>query len=166
MKLPIPHLTLHNALDLAPETLRDMGIRLLLLDLDNTLSPYHLHHPDEKLTAWIKALKDMGIEPFILSNNKGPRPQLFARALEVDFAGKARKPLTRVLHDVLTRKGVNPKHAALMGDQIYTDVLCARSAGITAILVRPISLDNPLLAVRYALEVPFRLINRGRCAKK
>lgn len=162
MTLPIPHLMLNSALDLAPERLRSMDVRLLLLDLDNTLSPYHIHQPDDRLRAWIAELKALNIEPFILSNNRGDRPEIFARALGVDFVGKARKPLTRVLLEVLAKKGVSPEHAALMGDQIYTDVLCARAAGITAIAVKPLSLRNPLLALRYLLEVPFRLLYKGR----
>ena len=43
-------------------------------------------------------------------------------------------------------------------DQIYTDVLCGSIAGAYTVVVRPISLKNPLHALRYAAESPFRLL--------
>jgi len=73
------------------------------------------------------------------------------------------KPGTRVLKRVLAEKGVAPAAAALVGDQIYTDVLCAGRAGILSVLVKPLCLRrNPLLALRYGAEAPFRLAARGR----
>lgn len=48
---------------------------------------------------------------------------------------------------------------AVVGDQIFTDVLCARLAGVTSVLVDPIELETfPFFRFKRALE---RLILRG-----
>ena len=165
-KLPVPDLMLPSLFELSPEAVKGMGVKLLLLDLDNTMSPYGEDTPGEPLRKWIRAMKDAGVVPFILSNNRGPRPGVFARELGIEYANRAKKPSAKVLVRVLAEKGVLPGEAALAGDQIYTDVLCAKRAGIAAIAVRPISLKNPLLAVRYVFECPFRLLGRGNTLGK
>lgn len=155
-KAPIPHLILDSIYELEPELLPALGIRLLLMDLDNTLAPYSQDMPSVALRNWIDKLRGAGIEPFILSNNHGDRPRRFARALGLDYAGKAGKPSLKKLRAVLTEKGVSPGQAAIIGDQIFTDVLCGRRAGLYTVAVRPIDLKNPFRAFRYCLEYPFR----------
>lgn len=155
-KAPIPHLILDNIYELEPELLLALDIRLLLMDLDNTLAPYSQDEPSVALRNWIDKLKAAGIEPFILSNNHGERPRHFARALDLDYIGKAGKPSVKKLRAVLAEKGVSPGRAAIVGDQIFTDVLCGRRAGLYTIAVRPIDLKNPFRALRYGLEYPFR----------
>ena len=138
------------------------GVRVLFADLDNTLAPYSLHQATEALQTWIAGLQQANLTPFLLSNNRGDRPAIFAEALGIGHVKHARKPNTEILFRVLKQLGASPSEAALVGDQIYTDVLCARRAGILAVLVRPIALENPLLALRYFAEFPFRLAARGR----
>lgn len=162
MKIPIPDLMTDSIYDLTPELLSGMGIRLLALDLDNTLSPYHVHRPTVELRRWIRSMKLAGIEPFILSNNRSDRPGMFAAELDIGYVGKASKPFTRSLRQLMRDKGVGPGETALVGDQIYTDVLCAKSAGITAIAVRPIYIKNVFLALRYGAEWPFRAAYKRR----
>lgn len=157
-KFPVPSLMLNNIYELTPEYFRAMGKTLLILDLDNTMSPYHLHEPTPKLQEWISSFQQAGIDLFILSNNKGERPALFAEALGVDYMNRAKKPGISMLEQTLKKRGVDRDQAALIGDQIYTDALCAKRAGITAIVVKPICITkNPLLALRYWAEFPFRL---------
>ena len=49
----------------------------------------------------------------------------------------------------------------MVGDQIFTDILGAKRAGITALLVEPIALKgNPGRYLRYAAELPFRAAGR------
>lgn len=159
-KAPIPDFMADCIYDLNPESLHGMGIRLLLLDLDNTLVPYGTDKAPIALRNWIDALKKAGIEPFILSNNRGHRPEHFARLLSIGFVGSAGKPSTAALRRVLAEKEVPREAAAIVGDQIYTDVLAGKSAGITTFAVRPLELSNPLLLLRYGLEFPFRALGR------
>ena len=155
-KLPIPDLVVSDIYELTPECLKKRGIELLLLDLDNTLAPYTAMQPTVRLRNWVDALRRAGIEPFIFSNSRGMRAEAFSKALLVDFIARARKPDTRFLLQVLAKKGVAPENAALVGDQIYTDVWCARRAGVLAVAVEPLNLSNPLYRARYWAEQPFR----------
>ena len=51
--------------------------------------------------------------------------------------------------------GILPEEAALMGDQIFTDVWAARNAGIRAILVPPIKDKRDILTrTKRLLEKP------------
>ncbi len=162
-KLPVPDFMLDTIYDLTPEQFQKMGKSMLLLDLDNTMSPYHLHKPTPALVDWIDRFKQAGIALFILSNNKGERPAVFAKALGIDYVNRAKKPNTEVLEQVLRERKLDRNAVALMGDQIYTDTLCAKRANITAIVVKPICITrNPLLALRYWAEFPFRLTYRIR----
>ena len=151
-----PDLVVESVFDLTAERLREMKIALLLVDLDNTLSPYGKSRPTPELRQWVLSLTEVGIEPVIVSNNRGDRPMRFARSLGVDFVGRAGKPSVERVGKVLLQRGIYPDETALAGDQIFTDVLCAKRLGALAIAVRPISLRNPFRLARYALELPFR----------
>ncbi|MCI9469453.1 MAG: YqeG family HAD IIIA-type phosphatase [Oscillospiraceae bacterium] len=158
MKLPIPNRAVHDIYELTPDFLRSRNITLLLMDLDNTLAPYSTDEATPALKAWIASMKAAGIEPFLFSNNKGDRPSIFARQLNVDYVKLAHKPKQAALRQVLTQKSTPIERVCIIGDQIYTDVLCGSIAGAYTVVVRPISLKNPLHALRYAAETPFRLL--------
>ena len=84
-----------NIYQLTGEALQRRGIRLLLADLDNTLVPYGVPLPDEKLKAWRDDLAAHGVTLFVLSNNRhAQRPSTFAHGLEVPYIGHAGKPKT------------------------------------------------------------------------
>lgn len=118
--------------------MREIGIDTLLLDIDNTLAPYEQPEPDEYIRAWLEDLHAAGIKTAFLSNNHGERVELFGKTLGVPVQYDSHKPLPFRAKKILRWMGADRRHAALMGDQIFTDVLCARLAGIRAILVPPI----------------------------
>ena len=159
----IPHILLSSYDDLTPQMLTERGIRLLLTDLDNTLVPYGVPLPDEKLKAWRDGLAEHGVTLFILSNNRHEsRPRIFAEALDVPYIGHAGKPKTASFFKAMERMKAAPEQTAIVGDQIFTDILGGSRAGVATILVRPIRLaGNPGRYLRYAVEVPFRLLSRG-----
>ena len=153
-----------NIYDITGEALARRGIRLLLADLDNTLAPYGVPLPDEGLRAWRDELKEHGVTLFILSNNRHEsRPRIFAQALDVPYIGHAGKPKTPSFFAAMEQMGATREQTAIIGDQIFTDVLGGNRAGVATILVRPIRLaGNPGRYLRYAVEVPFRLLSKGR----
>ena len=84
---------------------------------------------------------------------------------EPEFPKNGAKPLPIGYIKARKRMGIPDKYLAAVGDQIFTDTLGGRRAGVTAILVRPIRLaGNPFRYVRYAVETPFRLAARRRGA--
>ncbi|MBR5381938.1 MAG: YqeG family HAD IIIA-type phosphatase [Oscillospiraceae bacterium] len=152
--------------DIPCEFLRERGLRLLLLDLDNTIAPYKTPEPDGEAVRWAETLKAGGVALFILSNSKHPdRVERFAGRLGVDWVYKAKKPSPRGVLAAARQMGFSPEETALVGDQTFTDVWGANRAGVTSILVRPIKFENPLHAVRYILELPFRAACKEKIEK-
>ena len=147
--------------DISVEGLARRGIKLLLADLDNTLVPYGVPLPDQKLMNWRDELAAYGITLFVLSNNRHEnRPRIFSEGLEVSFIGHAGKPGTHSFLKAMEFMRVTKEQTAIVGDQIFTDVLGGNRAGIATILVKPIRLaGNPGRYLRYAVEVPFRLLS-------
>ena len=157
LRAPVPDRAFRDIYAITPAFVRGRGLRLLLLDLDNTLLPYESDEPTPELEKWIARMRSAGAEPFIFSNNRGGRPAIVAEKLGLGFIGRAKKPNPRKLLSLLREKGIDRGEAALIGDQIYTDIFCARRAGVLALAVRPIDARKPHRALRYAAEFPFRL---------
>ena len=151
-----------NIYEVSGEALARRGIKLLLADLDNTLVPYGVPLPDEKVKNWRDELHANGITLFILSNNRHEsRPRIFAEGLDVPYIGHAAKPWKRSFLKAMEDMRVTKEQTAIIGDQIFTDVLGGNRAGVSTILVKPIRLaGNPGRYLRYAVEVPFRLLSR------
>ena len=157
---PIPDMMKRDIYEISPEEMKDRGVELVMLDVDNTLAPYTDDNASGRLVEWAEKLKKSGLKLFILSNNKGKRPERFAKALGIEYIGKARKPFTKTARQALEKMGLAPEKAALVGDQIYTDTLCAVRTGMLAVLVEPIKFTNIFLWLRYQLERPFRAVGR------
>jgi hypothetical protein len=111
-----------------------LGIKNLLIDLDNTLSSYRDLHPSRQAAALIESWRGFGYNIVIISNNKGPRVRTYAGELDVPYLNSARKPLkSRLLNFIETHK-FQLSETALIGDQLLTDCLVAHRLGITVVL--------------------------------
>jgi hypothetical protein len=147
--------------DLSGPELAAQGLTLLLADLDNTLVPYGVPLPTDPVRAWNEGLKAAGVTLFVLSNNRHEdRPRVFSQALGVPFLGHAGKPKRGGFVQAMEQMGATVAQTAIVGDQIFTDILGGNRAGVTTILVQPIRLaGNPGRYVRYAVELPFRALS-------
>lgn len=159
---PVPDIMRENIYEIEPKMLTNRGVRFIMLDVDNTIAPYTVDKASRSLRDWAKKFADEGLELFILSNNRGSRPEIFAGELGVDYIKKAWKPFTGKARRIMEAKGYSPAETAVIGDQVYTDVLCAKGLGAAAVLVHPILFSNFLLRFRYWLEAPFRFIYKCR----
>ena len=153
--------------EILPRDLARAGIRLLLADLDNTLTPYGVPTASPEVRAWKDALAACGVTLFVLSNNRSQtRPQIFSEDLEVPFIGHAGKPKPASFHLAMERMGCTPGETAIVGDQIFTDILGGKNAGVCTLLVEPIRLSgNPGRYLRYFIELPFRAAGKRRTPK-
>ena len=75
---------------------------------------------------------------------------------------QAKKPFSRGIRECLTRFSLDPAHCALVGDQIYTDVLGANCAGVQSILISAIHNHTIWLKLRHVAELPFIAIGTWR----
>ena len=155
MKL-VPDYIFDNIYCITPEFLKGIGISCILCDIDNTLVTYDDPEPTESVAAWLKEMTDAGIRFAFVSNNEVTRAALFNKSLGYACYGKARKPLTKVVNRAVKDFGVDKKEVATLGDQILTDALAARFAGLGAsILVPPIKdLTNTFFKTKRVIERP------------
>ena len=65
--------------------LKNMGIRCLLFDLDNTLAPIDKDVPDKKLLDFFLYIEELGLKPIILSNSSKKRVEPFKEKCNVDI---------------------------------------------------------------------------------
>jgi len=124
--------------DIDFENLVERGIRGLILDLDNTLVPWGENAVSEQLISKVEELKGLGFAMCIVSNNLGGRVNLISQKLGISSASGALKPLTFAYKKALLVLGSKPSETALIGDQLFTDILGGNLAGLYTILVDPI----------------------------
>jgi HAD superfamily phosphatase (TIGR01668 family) len=152
----VPDIMFEYALDISPDLLIGKGIRAVILDIDNTLVTYGVAQPTEEVSSWIDSLKKAGLGVAIASNNHAPRVELFNEKLGVFATCESKKPSARAVKAACAHFGVQPCETAVIGDQIFTDVWCARNAGSLAILVKPIPYpENLFFKCKRVLEKPF-----------
>jgi len=164
--IPVPHYAFREIIDVSPDFLKGLGIKFLMLDLDNTMASYSEHTPSDSVTRWVGSMKDCGVELCIVSNSvRETRVDTFAETLGIGFIKGASKPSPKGILKAMDAAGFSAEDSAFVGDQVYTDALAANRAGIVSIVVRPRQFTNPFLALRYATEAPFRAISRRKMRK-
>lgn len=131
------------------------GILALILDLDNTLTTHNNPVPDEKRLEWFRRVKESGLRMIIVSNNHPERVKPFAEFLGLDFVPDGGKPLPRGYNEACKRLGLEKSQIAAVGDQIFTDVMGCKMAGIRSIFVFPIEPETGFwFRVKRTLEKP------------
>ena len=142
--------------DITPDILRSMGICYLLCDLDNTLVAPNTRYPTPSAIAWLERLRTNGITVMLVSNNSPKRVREFCRNLSVDSISQARKPLPFGLTRARRTMKASRRETAFLGDQLYTDILGARLAGMTALYVKPKRKEHGrFFELKRRLEKPF-----------
>ncbi len=161
----IPRLMVPRLTDLTPALLRQHGVTFLMLDFDNTIVPYTTNEPTPEMERWLQTMLDSEIGLCVVSNSKKERVVRFCRARNIPCITHSRKPFRKGICQCRDQFGLDLRHAALAGDQIYTDVLGANCAGAVSVLVRPIHLHNIWLRLRHAAELPWIAIGKRSVSK-
>ena len=123
--------------DIPFEKLYRKGYRGIIFDIDNTLVP-HGAPADARAEALFARLKEIGFAFALISNNKGPRVQMFNENIHAYTGGDAHKPSPGNYLKAAALMDVPKEKVLFIGDQIFTDILGAHMAGIYSILVQPI----------------------------
>ena len=157
-----PGLMTDELTDLTPELLKEHGIRLLMMDFDNTIVPYTTNIPTEKMAAWLRNMALSDMELCVVSNSKRDRVKIFCASYGIPCITHAKKPFTKGIKECLAKFDIPASEAALVGDQIFTDTFGANNAGCLPILVRAIDNHNIWLKLRHVAELPFIFAARKR----
>ena len=153
MSILHPHDIFRRIHEIPTEYFTKRGIDTLLLDVDNTLTHDNHPEPDAEVALWIERQCSAGFRLMILSNNFTSRVKPFAEKLGLEYIAGAAKPLPINLRKALSGMGVELCHAAIIGDQIFTDILCGRLAGCHTVMVEPFAPERHVLfRLKRALE--------------
>ncbi|MGM9643604.1 MAG: YqeG family HAD IIIA-type phosphatase [Eubacteriales bacterium] len=141
--------------DITADFLDSLGIKALLIDIDNTLAPYEVAEPDERILSWFNTLKAHGISATLISNNDKERVELFNRSLGLPYYYKSGKPFAKNLKKAMLRMGSDRTNTAMLGDQLLTDAAAGKHIGLTTFIVPPIKdKSSAFFRAKRALEVP------------
>ena len=134
-----PNIILNNVREITVELLKENKINALILDVDNTLINYDKEF-EEGTIEWINNLKANGIKMYILSNsNKKDKVKMVSDKLKIAYTYFAKKPLKLGFLRVQKILEEKPENIAVVGDQIFTDVIGGNRCKMFTILVEPIN---------------------------
>ncbi|GBR76713.1 putative HAD family hydrolase [Candidatus Termititenax persephonae] len=144
------------ALNLSGLTSR--GIKLLLLDVDNTILPTTADEPSLRVLHWFERVRTQTFQTVLISSALGrARLAKISALLGVPAYHGVLKPFLPGLRYVLAEYAARPEECAIVGDELLTDILPARRLGAYAVLVK--GCDQPLSPRR---EIGF--LRRARAA--
>lgn len=124
-----------NVFEITPQRLKSLGIKALLLDVDNTLAIYHTDVPVDGVMQWIEQMQSAGIDLHILSNAKPKRLTRFANNVGLPYFYMSLKPLPFKTNRAIKALGRQKSEVAIVGDQLFTDIMCANLCGIRSFWV-------------------------------
>ncbi|PSR24132.1 MAG: YqeG family HAD IIIA-type phosphatase [Sulfobacillus acidophilus] len=134
-----PGLFVQSIYDIDLDRLVERGVRGLILDLDNTLVGWNQPRASKELLQWLEDVKLRELQTCIVSNNMGDRVEQFSQHVGVMAIAKAAKPRRRAFRQAMQRMGTNRQDTAVVGDQIFTDILGGNRLHLFTILVRPMN---------------------------
>lgn len=141
--------------DVPLSELTEAGIRGLILDLDNTLLGFRETELAAEHLAWVQEAHDRGFAMVMVSNNFSERVRGIAAQLRIGCIPNALKPLPFGFYRALRHLGLPRQQVAVVGDQLFTDVLGAKLCGnLYTILTEPIETKD------FAITMMFRFLER------
>jgi HAD superfamily phosphatase (TIGR01668 family) len=129
--------------------LQARGIRAIILDLDNTLTAWNSLAVDDRIVAWVQSAQRAGLKLAIVSNSsKFARVRALSERLGVEaIAHPGAKPFGGGFERALRMLDTEASATAAAGDQLLTDILGAKRAGLYTILLTPLT-DNEFIATK------------------
>lgn len=124
--------------ELTPDYLHKRKIRGLILDLDNTICHWQSEVIPEDVGHWLDGLRKAGFKLCIASNTHNrKRLHRMAAALDLRYVQGVPKPRRSCFRKAVSHLGIPHDQVAIVGDQLFTDVLGGKRSGIHTIMVTP-----------------------------
>jgi len=115
-----------------------MGIDSLIIDIDNTLVSWDKKYAPESVIDWFGEIQQLGFNICLVSNNTEDRVVKFNEKVNVLAIHRATKPRRTPFLRAMKKMNSQTSKTAVIGDQIFTDVLGGNRTGLYTILVVPI----------------------------
>ena len=138
LKIFYPKLYASSLVGIEPELLKKLGLKGILMDLDNTIVRRDSNRFSKEVEAWLVELRSRGFKLGIVSNNSRQRVGAVAGLLDLPSVHRAVKPLVSPFRRAMKMLGTKPAETALIGDQIFTDIFGGNLCGLYTILVVPL----------------------------
>lgn len=124
--------------DINYDKLKEIGIKCLVFDLDNTIALIDQKIITDDVKKFLNDLKK-DFTVIIISNNTKKRVKVYADDLECYFISSAAKPIFRGAKKLINKCGYNNNEVAVIGDQLVTDIFGSNLKGYYPILVDPLA---------------------------
>jgi len=134
-----PDLYVESVLELDLKKLKERNIKGLIIDIDNTLVSWEIKYASEKTKEWLLNLEKEGFKVCLVSNNTEDRVVTFNEKLKLPAIHRASKPRRGALRKAMETMGTKVENTAVIGDQIFTDILGGNRTGIFTVLVVPLA---------------------------
>lgn len=161
MSILHPDLLKNSLTEITLDDLRTLGVKGLLLDVDNTLTTHKSQALDSQIDTWLKDMQNNGIALTIVSNGPPARVAPFAKRVGLRYIALALKPLPIGFIRGARRLGLPRRLCAAVGDQTFTDIIGANLAGVRSIQLLPI-LPEKQFTLRFKRHFEKYIIKRFR----
>lgn len=142
--------------NISTEFLVDKKVKLVIMDIDNTLVTYGQSEPTIDVINWVESLIQKGINVILASNNHKNRVEHFNQSLQLPFIYHSMKPSRKCVTKAKEMFGFQNEEIMIIGDQIFTDIWCAHNSKVRSILVKPLPYkENLFFKIKRFLEKPF-----------
>lgn len=132
-----PKKVVNNIYDINFGDLKDLGIRALILDIDDTLIPREINDIYPQVFEWVMARKEEGFKICLTSNSRHPlRIKYIGESLNVPALALSFKPLPFAFWNSLKILGTKPEETAVIGDQLFMDILGGNIVSVYTIFVK------------------------------
>ena len=164
-----PDTTVSSTYAIDYEKLYKEGYRGILFDIDNTLVAYDEECPNQDVIDFINKLKRNGIEVALCSNSPSSRGKNFGKHLPVSNTYPfSCKPFPFCFKKAMRDHGLKANQIAILGDQMYTDILGGNIWGLYTILTAPIAIKdrNITKVFRFFEELIYGYLEKKKLLKR
>lgn len=134
-----PDMRVERIQDIDLPLLWNQGIRGLIFDLDNTITPWHQYAANDEIIRWFEQVRQYGFQACILSNSGEAKTAQVSEWLDVPVLSDSRKPRAYGFRRAGRLLQLPPRHLAMIGDQIFTDIWGGNRAGLFTILTEKLA---------------------------
>lgn len=135
----LPDIYVNSIFEIPLDSLYERNIRALILDLDNTVTEWNSSQVRPEVVEWVRMARARGFKLCLASNNSRARVDAVARSLNIPYVYNAGKPRRRAFRHAMKILECAPGETAVIGDQVFTDVLGGNRLHLLTVLVVPMN---------------------------
>jgi len=156
-----PNIYCETIYDIDLLELKKTGIKGLIFDFDNTLVARGSKNAPNQLQEWLNELHENDFKICVVSNNWESKIGVVTKKLNIPLVAQAGKPRGKAFKDGMNVLGTSVNETAVIGDQLFTDVLGGNRLGLVTVLVVPVG-KNEMIHTKLLRHLERLIIRRLR----